>query len=364
MNNRKLMRFACVSIISLAVIIRLMLLLSCLMIGVPFHAKIPGTSIIKDVESVTSSEFVDKYFGGGMGYTDWDTYDPPVAGSVINVTCSVNSLPGSDPHVMSLYIFKAGMESYSTPVAVLQSHSSCPGYYEFTGQFPEIMNTGLYTFVIVNELCVVDTVFTYPICSLASESKVVHSEMVSAKPVIYMYPEEDTEAFVSLDYNGELTCTYPSYNDDYGWHVMAHPGGVITDLEGGRDYDYLYWEGLTTEIFDFDQAVCVRGCDTASFLEEYLEASGLTYSEIDDFITYWLPKMECNEYNLISFPVSEYEEIAELNVEPEPDTVIRVYMVFTPLDEEVYIPEEQQLQMPTPVERTGFTLVEWGGSEI
>lgn len=74
--------------------------------------------------------------------------------------------------------------------------------------------------------------------------------------------------------------------------------------------------------------------------------------------------MEYNEYKQISFPVSEYEEIAELNVEPEPETVIRVYLVFTPLDEEVYIPEKQQLQMPTPVERTGFTVVEWGGSEI
>ena len=32
---------------------------------------------------------------------------------------------------------------------------------------------------------------------------------VDYKPVIYLYPEEDTEVTVKLDYNGLLTCTYP-----------------------------------------------------------------------------------------------------------------------------------------------------------
>ncbi len=337
------------------------------MIGVPFHAKIPGTSIIKDVESVTSHCWMEHSTGPesdahALRWTDYETYDPPVSGAAFNVVCSVNQNQMSGHRAISLNIYRSGLEFSSPPIITLQGRS-CSDSIEFEGKLPQHLSSGLYTFVIVDGITV-DTIFTYPISSTISGSRLVRSETVTAKPVIYIYPEEDTEAFVSLDYNGEFTCTYPSYNDDYGWHVMAHPGGVITDLEGGRDYDYLYWEGVTDESFSFDQAVCVRGCDTATFLEEYLEASGLTYSEIDDFITYWLPKMECNEYNLISFPISEYEEIAELNVEPEPDTVIRVYMVFTPLDEEVYIPEEQQLQMPTPVERTGFTLVEWGGSEV
>ena len=59
-----------------------------------------------------------------------------------------------------------------------------------------------------------------------------------------------------------------------------------------------------------------------------------------------------------------YELMAQLNVSPAPDTTIRVFMVFTPLDEAVDIPEEQQLQMPETPVRTGFTVVEWGGSEV
>ena len=184
------------------------------------------------------------------------------------------------------------------------------------------------------------------------------------KPVIYLYPETDTECYVTLDLQGYLTCTYPSYNENYGWHVMAHPDGTITNLDNGREYDYLFWEGECDVPDSFNNAVCVRGCDTAQFLEGYLEVCGLTYSEMDDFISYWLPRMEGNEYNLISFPAEEYEEMASLNVSPAPDTVIRVYMVYMPLDEEVQIPEEQQLVWPSSVERTGFTVVEWGGSEL
>ena len=41
----------------------------------------------------------------------------------------------------------------------------------------------------------------------------------SAKPVIYLYPEEETTVSVQLDYTGQLTTTYPAYGD--GWTVTA-----------------------------------------------------------------------------------------------------------------------------------------------
>ena len=51
-----------------------------------------------------------------------------------------------------------------------------------------------------------------------------------AKPVIYLYPPEETEISVELDYDGELTCTSPAYED--GWHVSAAPDGTLTDAAG------------------------------------------------------------------------------------------------------------------------------------
>ena len=42
-------------------------------------------------------------------------------------------------------------------------------------------------------------------------------ETCDAKPVAYLYPQTETEITVRLDYDGELTCTYPAYTD--GWTV-------------------------------------------------------------------------------------------------------------------------------------------------
>lgn len=52
-------------------------------------------------------------------------------------------------------------------------------------------------------------------------------EVCDAKPVAYLYPQTETEITVQLDYDGELTCTYPAYED--GWTVSARPDGTLTD---------------------------------------------------------------------------------------------------------------------------------------
>jgi len=178
-----------------------------------------------------------------------------------------------------------------------------------------------------------------------------------AKPVIYLYPEEETEVSVELDYDGELTCVYPAYED--GWFVTASPDGTLTDA-GGQTYNYLYWEGLTHTAYDLSRGFCVAGEDTAEFLETALADLGLTRREANEFIVYWLPLMEENPYNLITFQSERYTESAVLTVDPAPDTTIRVFMVWKGLDAPVEI-APQELTAP---ERVGFTLVEWGGSEL
>ena len=294
-------------------------------------------------------------------------YTPPVAGSELNVHCTVNDAYKDDPADMTLYIFKNSMRLFWNPdkaVAKLESryYDYDPDYIHFQGYLPKDMDSADYTFVVSrSDKFEIDSVFTQTIVGDVSESE----ELLSVdKPVIYLYPEQETECYINIDLEGEFTCTYPEYNNEYGWHVTARPDGRLTDIEGGRDYDYLYWEGRCDIPDSFDQAVCVRGTETREFLEEYLEAAGLNYSEINDFITYWLPLMECNEYNLISFPEAEYEDMAQLNISPSPDNVIRVYMVFTALDEEVDIPAEDQLVFPETPDRSGFTVVEWGGSQV
>lgn len=176
------------------------------------------------------------------------------------------------------------------------------------------------------------------------------------KPVIYLYPEKETQVTVTLDYNGELTSTYPTYDD--GWTVTAQPDGTLTD-ENGREYYCLFWEGETDVEYDLSKGFVVAGEETEVFLEESLTALGLTDKEANEFIIYWLPRMEGNPYNLISFQNEVYTENAKLNIDPAPDSVLRVFMAWKGLAEPADV-EEQVLE---PFERTGFTVVEWGGCE-
>ena len=177
------------------------------------------------------------------------------------------------------------------------------------------------------------------------------------KPVIYLYPAEPTEVTVRLDYDGALSCTYPAY--DGGWTVTAEPDGTLTDAQG-QEYNYLYWEGSSAQDFDFSEGFCVRGEETAAFLDRALAELGLTRREANEFIVYWLPRMEQNAWNLISFQGEAYTARARLEITPRPDTVFRVFMAWKALDAPVELPA-QNLKA---TERNGFTVVEWGGSEV
>lgn len=180
---------------------------------------------------------------------------------------------------------------------------------------------------------------------------------MAKKPVIYLYPEETTEVEVKLDYDGELLCTYPAYQN--GWKVTAEPDGTLTDADG-KEYSYLFWEGSSDVEYDFSKGYVIKGTDTVEFLETKLAELGLNAKEANEFIVYWLPSMQNNPYNLISFQTDAYTETAKLQITPEPDSVLRVFMAYKVLDNPIDIEE------PTivPFERTGFTVIEWGGSEV
>jgi hypothetical protein len=183
-------------------------------------------------------------------------------------------------------------------------------------------------------------------------------EQKDAKPVIYLYPTTEQIVTVELDYKGTFTYTYPQYRD--GWKVKAQPDGTLTGIEDNREYSYLFWEGISNNKWDMSKGFVIKGSDTEKFLQEKLEYLGLTPKEYNEFIVYWLPIMQENKYNLITFAGEDYEAAAKLKITPEPDSILRVMMVFKPLKKPVKI-EEQELK---PFERKGFTVVEWGGTQV
>jgi hypothetical protein len=179
-----------------------------------------------------------------------------------------------------------------------------------------------------------------------------------AKPVIYLYPEDEMKVDVEISFEGEITCSYPEYNN--GWSVLADTDGKLTNLEDGQIYEYLFWEGQYRQNWDLTHGFIVRGQDTADFLKEKLSFMGLEPVEYNEFIVYWLPQMEKNNFNFITFVNDEYSRDVHLDVDPKPDSMIRIFMVYKGMTDRIEV-EEPVLEH---YERNGFTVVEWGGTCI
>lgn len=195
-------------------------------------------------------------------------------------------------------------------------------------------------------------------CSQALEEQSDNQGGGMAKPVIYLYPAHKMEVSVKINLKGTLSCTYPAYNG--GWDVTANPDGHIINLADKKEYSYLFWEGVSDTKYDLSKGFVVAGNDTAAFLQKELALIGLTPREYNEFIVYWLPKMQGNRYNLITFQSKAYTDAAKLDITPKPDSELRVFMVYKPLEKKIDLPQ-QKLQ---PFERKGFTVIEWGASQV
>lgn len=179
------------------------------------------------------------------------------------------------------------------------------------------------------------------------------------KPIIYIYPTVETEINVKLWTPENLSHTYPKYNPEKWWNVIAQPNWDLKDMDTWRKLYALYREWKTYAEDNFEEWFVVKWKDIIPFLEEKLAILWLNERESEEFIVYRLPQMEGNAYNLIRFETkAEQDENMPLNITPKPDTVIRVMMDWKAIDEPINIPEQQLF---TP-ERTGFTVVEWWGS--
>lgn len=179
--------------------------------------------------------------------------------------------------------------------------------------------------------------------------------VTAGKPVIYLYPQKETNVNVKLSFVGDFTFTYPEYKD--GWTVTAKTDGTL--ISGTRTYPYLFWEGKVLNYSPlFNEGFLVSRKETVTFLEEKLKTLGLNDRERGDFITFWAPRLIENEFNLIKFDTKEYSSKVSLNIDPQPDSVIRIFMVYKGANGNESI-KEQKLKT---VERKGFVAVEWGGA--
>lgn len=188
------------------------------------------------------------------------------------------------------------------------------------------------------------------------QNKKFQPQAECGKPVIYLYPQKIMKVSVKVEPKGGLTYSEPKLND--GWEVEAKPNGDLTETKTGRYYPYLFWEGRGDIYEQPKLGWMVKQAGVKQFLKTKLAALGLTRSETNDFLDFWLPKMREKPYYFVTFlGNATMDKLAPLIISPEPDTVIRILMDFTPLDKPIVA---KGFTVRTP-KRKGFTVIEWGG---
>jgi len=177
------------------------------------------------------------------------------------------------------------------------------------------------------------------------------------KPAIYLYPTTTTNVNVKVAPVGKMLYTDPQYPQS-GWDVQAQPNGILSYQN--KSYDYLYYEAEIPDsnIEKPDKGFVVAKNDLASFLTEILPKLSLNKKEADEFKNYWIKALPDSPYYFIGIvSQSNLNSIAPLSISPTPNTVIRVTLYFEALENKIDITQP----VITPIKRSGFTVVEWGG---
>jgi hypothetical protein len=179
------------------------------------------------------------------------------------------------------------------------------------------------------------------------------------KPILYLYPTTTTNVSVTMAHPENIDVDYPTYNAVNGWQVTAHSNGDLYDKDG-KYYYGLYWDEINAKTVDFSTGFYVTKDSAADFLEDKLSQIGLNDRERNEFIMYWLPKLEHNGQSVVYFELTDERQANNaLTISPKPDSLLRINMYVKKVDKSTLI-EPQAL---TRFERHGFSAVEWGGTE-
>ena len=181
------------------------------------------------------------------------------------------------------------------------------------------------------------------------------NQHVMLKPILYLYPEKEMNITVNFDKEELLTTTYPKFNNE--WNVLVKPDGSI--YENGKYYYALYWEENRIKNCDFKDGFYVEKDNAIKFLEDKLTTIGLNDKERNEFIMYWLPKLEENGKSIVHFDLTdELQKENEMIINPKPDSILRVHINIKKVNNKTNIKEQK---LPT-FKRSGYTAIEWGGT--
>ncbi|KAF6748212.1 hypothetical protein DFP72DRAFT_1074479 [Ephemerocybe angulata] len=242
--------------------------------------------------------------------------------------------------------------------------------------------------------------------------------------IIYLHPTTPTRVSTKLALVPEwdFSATYPVVSateteaenewedtrNELDWVVDASPNGVLKEVSSGTETSYLYWDAKTAyEVFeqaaspppspqpgepetfiptratlaiDESNSVVLEVAKVTPYLDRSLKALGLHVEARTSFITCWLPLLLKHEYVALRFlPQSVYERAASLTVEPTPDVVARIFMLFKSVEGDLDMWSDALERSALDVSRWAgivgvdadrmkdaglFRVIEWGGMEV
>ncbi|KAK0219259.1 hypothetical protein IW262DRAFT_1274103 [Armillaria fumosa] len=235
------------------------------------------------------------------------------------------------------------------------------------------------------------------------------------KPVLYLFSPLPTDALIrlSLSKAWAFSVVYPEApitdsesGQSITWNVKTHEDHTLTDMSTGTQVSYLFWETKTNpglppsppaspqipshavrpfnplcpQVTD-DNSVVLHASKAAVYLDKALTNLGLHIEARTSFITFWLPFILKHNYVAVNFlPQASYENAAPLDIEPKPDVIIRVFMLFKRVCEDELNEWEGALSRASKdtelwkgivgvdTERMKdeklFRVLEWGGMEV
>jgi len=202
--------------------------------------------------------------------------------------------------------------------------------------------------------------FSLPVIMLQScdpndcdeEEDICDSCVQVLKPNIYIYPEQQIQLGISINFlkGGGVTFSIPEYGN--GWNVNVDTMGKIDG-----EYDYLFYESEQPDVFQMEKGWCVKQDSLSTFFTQNLKEYGFKGREINDFTEYWIPRLQQTDYYIL-YPQT-YETInsvIELTFSETPDNLLRLFYVVQESNKNISI----DAPAISEFNRQGYFVTEWG----
>ena len=173
------------------------------------------------------------------------------------------------------------------------------------------------------------------------------------KPNIYIYPGDNIQLTVKLDFplGGEIVTSIPEYGT--GWNVSVDTNGLIDNT-----YSYLFYESTQPDIWQKNEGWIIKRTELETFFRDNMTNYGFNGQEIEDFVNYWIPRLDnFSYYSIFPQTVEQIDDVIELSFSKQPDKVLRLFYLINGHDNLL-----NKLVEPTinSSKREGFFVAEWG----